>query len=349
MSLHLVASLKAITYSLPDLVLTNQDLSDRFPEWTAEKIFEKTGIRERRIARPEQTASDLAVEAANLLFTNEQFNREDVDYLLFCTQTPDYLLPTSACLIHQQLGLRKNCAALDLNMGCSGYIYGLSMAKALVESGMAKCVLLLTGDTYSKLLHADDRSVRPLFGDAATASWITVEESELPLIGPVILGTDGAGADNLIVPSSACRAMGMAAPETFTDHAGLKRSARHLYMDGPEIMKFTLTCIPDLCTQILQKANLSWDQLDCIVFHQANRFLLEVLRKKLRIPVDRFLIEMEYVGNTVSSSIPLALAIGADKRKVAETMTIMLTGFGVGYSWGSCILRLNQQLTIMHK
>jgi 3-oxoacyl-[acyl-carrier-protein] synthase-3 len=134
---------------------------------------------------------------------------------LFCTQTPDYLLPSSACLIHQQIGLRKNCAALDLNMGCSGYIYGLSLAKGLIESGIANTVLLLTGDTYSKLISHDDRSVRPLFGDAATATLITKELSDTPLLDHFVFGTDGNGASNLIVHDSACRGMTEKMAENF--------------------------------------------------------------------------------------------------------------------------------------
>jgi len=341
-----VASISAIASALPEKVLDNETLAHQFPEWTAQKILDKTGIRARRIAADNETAADLAALAAENLFKKQGIDRAVVDYLLFCTQTPDYLLPSSACLIHQQIGLRKNCAALDLNMGCSGYIYGLSLAKGLIESGIANTVLLLTGDTYSKLISHDDRSVRPLFGDAATATLITKELSDTPLLDHFVFGTDGNGASNLIVHDSACRGMTEKMAEEFHDHAGMLRSTSRLYMDGPEIMRFTLQTIPALCQQTLEAAGTSWSQIDQVVFHQANRFLLDALRKKIGIPPEKMIIEMEDVGNTVSSSIPLAIASAIRKGWNTEDNTLLLVGFGVGYSWAACQVKIKKPIQV---
>lgn len=340
------ASIQALAYALPEQILDNAELAQIFPEWTAEKIFEKTGIRQRHIAAAGQTAADLAVQAAKKLFTTPEISPASIDYLLFCTQTPDYLLPSSACLIHQQLGLSSACPALDLNMGCSGYVYGLSVAKALVESGMANNVLLLTGDTYTKLIAENDRSVRPLFGDAATATLIQTKPGEQAAISAFNMGTDGSGYEHLIVPQSGCRSMDSEDAAVFTDHAGNVRDASRLYMNGPEILKFTLQKIPGLCKETLELGGLGWDSIDMLILHQANRFLLEALRKKIGIASERFLIELEHVGNTVSSSIPLALAISIEKGWDAEQKTVLLAGFGVGYSWGACIIRFDQKLIV---
>ena len=199
------AALSAIEYYLPEKTLSTADLSAEFPEWSVEKIDEKTGIRERHIAAPDECASDLAVAAARKLFASSACQPDAVDYLLFCTQSPDYFLPTTACLIQDRLGLPKTAGALDFNLGCSGFIYGLGLAQGLIASGQASNVLLLTAETYSKFLNPRDRSVRTIFGDAAAATLLTAEDSPNALIGPFVYGTDGSGGPNLIVPTGGTR------------------------------------------------------------------------------------------------------------------------------------------------
>ncbi|MEB0216507.1 MULTISPECIES: ketoacyl-ACP synthase III [unclassified Undibacterium] len=338
------AKISAIEYHLPAAVLSNEVLADTFPEWSAEKIFDKTGIVQRHLAAAEETALDLAVAAAEKLFSADPAQREQIDFLLFCTQTPDYLLPTSACVIHQRLQLNSACAALDINLGCSGFVYGLSLARALIVSGEARRVLLLTGDTYSKLIHPLDRSVRVLFGDAAAATLIVAEPtlaSALPPSGPFVLGTDGSGASNLMVPAGAARTPRSAATAApYSDSSGNVRSAEQLFMDGPEILSFTLSAVPKVVAQVLQKAGKTLDQIDHVVFHQANGFILEALRKKIKIPREKFIIEFDSVGNTVSSSIPIALKRAKDKGQLQSGEVLLLVGFGVGYSWGAGIVTM---------
>ncbi len=334
------ASIAAIEYYLPDRALSTVELSAQFPEWSVAKIDEKTGIHERHVAAAEECASDLAVAAARRLFDSDVCAPSGIDYILLCTQSPDYFLPTTACLVQERLGIPTTSGALDFNLGCSGFIYGLGLAEGLVATGQARKVLLLTAETYSKFLHPRDRSVRTIFGDAAAATLLSAVDAPRPLLGPFIYGTDGKGAVNLIVPSG-----GMRRPRTSEtaleaeDESGNVRSADHLFMDGAEIFNFTLTAVPKSVNALLDKAGLSLDAVDLFVFHQANRYMLEHLRKRMKIPVEKFQVSMAHCGNTVSSTIPIALKHALAEGRLREGSVVMLVGFGVGYSWGATLLR----------
>jgi 3-oxoacyl-[acyl-carrier-protein] synthase-3 len=334
----LKAFVAAIQSALPEAILDNEKLASAFEGWSAEKIYAKTGIRNRRIAAADECASDLAVRAAQALIAQTHLDPSIVDFLLYCTQTADYILPTTACVVQHRLGLPNSCGALDFNLGCSGYIYGLGLAKALIESGQATTLLLLTADTYSKLLNPADKSVRTLFGDAASATLILGGERET-LIGPFIYGTDGSGAENIIVQTGGKRRPVAAEAELVPDDSGNARTINDLYMNGPEVFNFTLRAVPEAVNQLLTKAGIDQDAVDLFVFHQANRFMLEHLRRKLQIPAAKFVIAMEDVGNTVSSTIPLALQQAQVQGQLAPGSLVMLVGFGVGYSWGATLIR----------
>jgi 3-oxoacyl-[acyl-carrier-protein] synthase III len=332
------AILQAIEYALPDAVLDNLQLSKQFPDWSPEKIEAKTGIRERRIAGSEEFSSDLAVKAGAKLFAREACERSEVDFLILCTQTPDYFLPSTACLVQNRLGLSCSCGALDVNLGCSGFIYGLGLAKGLIETGQASNVLLITAETYSKLIHPEDKSVRTIFGDGAAATLI--EASVLPVggIGPCVYGTDGRGAPDLIVPAGAMRQPSVADAPTVKDSSGNARTINHLYMDGPKVFDFTLRVVPDTVLKLLSKAGKSLSDIDLFVFHQANRYMLDHLRKKLQIPADRFAMAFSHCGNTVSSTIPIALRETQLSGRIKAGDLIVCVGFGVGYSWGAMLI-----------
>jgi 3-oxoacyl-[acyl-carrier-protein] synthase-3 len=332
------AFITAIRPALPEGTLDNEQLASEYEGWSADKIYAKTGIRTRRIAAPDECASDLALRAAQTLIGDERLDPASVDFLLYCTQTPDYILPTTACVLQHRLGLSMSCGALDFNLGCSGYVYGLGLAKALIESGQARTILLLTADTYSKLINPADKSVRTLFGDGATATLIVASEED-SLIGPFVYGTDGAGAENLIVPTGGARRTVVAQAELVPDDSGNARTVNDLYMNGAEVFNFTLRMVPDAVERLLAKAGVSQESIDLFVFHQANRFMLEHLRKKLRIPPEKFVIAMEDVGNTVSSSIPIALHQAQQDGRLKPGALVMLVGFGVGYSWGATLVR----------
>lgn len=335
------AVVQSIAYHLPERVLDNAQLAAQFPEWSVEKIRDKTGIDRRHIAAEGETSADLAERAAKALFEREGVDPASVDFVLFCTQSPDYFLPTTACVLQDRLGLRTSAGALDFNLGCSGYVYGLGLAKGLIETGQARSVLLLTGETYSKVIHERDKSVRTLFGDAGAATLVVGEDGEgnAPAIGPFVYGTDGRGAENLIVKTGAFRtprAPGGAAEES--DEFGNTRSADHLYMNGGEIFTFTLRSVPQAVSALLDAAKIDLDQVDLVVLHQANAYMLEHLRKKIRVPKERFAVELDEVGNTVSCTIPIALERARLKGALKPGMRVMLVGFGVGYSWGATML-----------
>jgi 3-oxoacyl-[acyl-carrier-protein] synthase-3 len=335
-----LAGIRRIAYHIPDKLVSNEDLAREFGDWDVQKIYDKTGINVRGVVREGECASDLGIAAAEKLFSSGAVDRQQVDYLIFCTQSPDYFLPATACLIQDRLKLPTSCAAIDMNQGCSGFIYGLSLAKGLIESGVATNVLLITADTYTRYIHPADRSVRTIFGDAAAATWISAVDSAEPLIGPFLLGTDGSGAQNLIVPAGGARMpVTDALREGKGDEAGNTRSSANLYMNGPEIFTFTLKQVPAAVRGLLLKAQLEMEAVDYFVFHQANRFMLEQLRKKIGIPANKFCIHLDSVGNTVSSTIPIALEAATTSGTIPVDSRVMLVGFGVGYSWGATMVK----------
>jgi 3-oxoacyl-[acyl-carrier-protein] synthase-3 len=331
------ANIKAISYYLPESVLSNDMINQEFPEWGIEKISSKTGINARHISANDEFSSDMAVKAAEKLFTEHNIDRSEIDYLLFCTQSPDYFLPTTACIIQEKLGLGTTIGALDFNLGCSGFVYGLSLAKGLVAGQMAKNVLLITSETYSKFIHSKDKSNKTIFGDAAAATLITSEKGFCS-IENFIFGTDGKGAENLIVKQGGMRFPVSDKNEDIVDEYGNVQNDRNLYMNGSEIFNFTGEFVPKLTESILEKSSLLKDDIDLFVFHQANKYMLNHLRKKIKIPEEKFFISMEDCGNTVSSTIPIALYEAQKQGKVDNSKNLILAGFGVGYSWAACNL-----------
>lgn len=328
--------IKAISSYLPHRVVTNGDLVREFPEWSVEKIANKIGVDERRVALDNETATDLAYYAAEKLFSQDKIKREDIDFVILCTQSPDYKLPTSACILQNRLGLRTDIGAIDFNLGCSGYVYGLAIAKGLIVSGIAKNILLLTAETYNKYIHKQDKGNRTIFGDGATASIISIEG--FAEICEFSLGTDGSGAENLIVRTGMSR-YPLEANDVHFDENGNPISSDYLFMNGAEIFSFTQYNVPLVVNDTLTKNGFTKDDIDLFVFHQANKYMLNFLRKKIKIAEDKFYIDMAKVGNTVSNSIPLALESAMDNGVLKKGMKVLISGFGVGYSWGGCLLK----------
>ncbi len=331
----------AIEYYLPEKVVTNGALAAEFPEWSIEKIQRKTGILERHIAAPSECSSDLGYQAANRLFDSGVCSPGEIDYLLLCTQSPDYFLPTTACLLQDRLGIPETAGALDFNLGCSGFIYGLGLAQGLIRTGQASRVLLITAETYSKFIHPQDKSVRTLFGDAAAATLVQAVSSGGDVApAPFVFGTDGKGGGNLIVPAGGLRTPStLETAQAVSDDNGNWRSQDNLFMNGAEIFNFTLRAIPDSVSRLLTRANRHLEDVDFFVFHQANQYMLEHLRKKLGIPVDKFCLCLSHCGNTVSSTIPIALRNASKEGRLTDGQLVMLVGFGVGYSWGATLLQ----------
>jgi len=332
------ASLIAIRSAFPQGVLDNNQLAAEYSGWTAEKIYAKTGIRSRRVAAESELASDIAVRAIKQLVDDVKLDLSTVDYLLYCTQTPDYIMPSTACLVQDRLGLPVSCAAMDFTLGCSGFVYGLGLVKGLIESGQARNLLLVNADTFSKLVHPADKSVRTLFGDAATVALFQAGDEET-LIGPFVYGTDGKGVKDIVVPAGAQRQPTVQNPELNRDDSGNARTVNNLYMNGAEVFNFTLRIVPPAVQELLDKAELEKSDIDLFVFHQANSFMLEHLRDKLDIPREKFVTAMEQTGNTVSCTIPLALQQAAKFCQLRPGALVMLVAFGVGYSWAATLIR----------
>lgn len=333
------AYIKAVDYYLPDKVVTNKDISRKFPEWSEDKIFEKVGIKERHVSAENETALDMAQKVCEKLFTADENLKASIDFILFCTQSPDYKLPTSACILQNILGLSVNVGALDFNLGCSGYEYGLALAKGLVVGGMAKNVLLVTAETYSKYLHSEDKGNISIFGDAASATVVSTEG--FGEIGEFEFGTDGSGANELIVRTGGSRSPSKL-NELSKDENEHIISSDYLYMDGGSIFSFTLKQVPGMVKSLLEKSNLTMKNVDLFIFHQANVFMLEFLRKKLKIENERFYYCIEKFGNTVSNTIPIAICNAIKDGNLKGKENVMLAGFGVGLSWAGCMIYLNK-------
>ncbi len=321
---------------MPKQVLSNSDLEKEFPEWTAEKVGKKIGVNKRHIAAEEETSADMAVKAARMLLKEHEVNSEVIDFVILCTQSPDYFLPTSACLIQDKLGIPVHSGAIDFNLGCSGFVYGLAFAKGLVLGGMAKNVLLLTSETYSKFMHPADKSNRSIFGDAAAATLISVDG--FAEIKEFSFGTDGSGAENLIVRTGGFRHPGTK-EDLMDDPSGNPVSSDFLFMNGTEIFNFTLEMVPKLVEATLIKNQLNQESINMFVFHQANKYMLNFLRKKIRIPEERFYYCLEKTGNTVSATIPIALYEAIREKRFKKGNNVLLAGFGVGYSWAGTVLK----------
>lgn len=321
------AFIKAISYYLPNEVVTNEDLVREFPEWSVDKIATKVGITERRVAAQEETAGDLAFNATTRLFEEYNIDKKDIDFILLCTQSPDYFLPTTACTLQNRLGLRTDIGALDYNLGCSGYIYGLALSKGLIESQVAKNVLLITAETYNKHIHHLDKGNRTIFGDAAAATLVST--SGFAEIGNFSLGTDGNGAENLIVKNG-----GLRHPKS----EDISDDDNYLFMDGGEIFNFTSNAVPVLVEDVLSKNKLELENVNLVIFHQANKYMMNYLRKLIGIDKEQFYIYLEKVGNTVSSTIPIAIYHALQDGVLKDN--VILAGFGVGYSWGGVNLKV---------
>ena len=292
------------------------------------------------LAADNETAGDLAEKAARRLFEEYGISPSEIDFLLLCTQSPDYFLPSTACLLQHRLGIPVTSGAFDYNLGCSGCIYGLAVAKGLVSAGIARNVLLLTAETYSKYLHPSDKSNRSIFGDGAAACLISTDG--FAEIGDFVCGTDGSGAENLIVKTGASK---QRKPTGIfkEDEEGHTWYDDYLYMNGGAIFNFTLETVPVLVRQLLDKSGSQKEEIDYFIFHQANKFMLNTIRKVCVLPKEKFYVSLENTGNTVSSTVLIGLKDCLLNGTIKAGMQVVVAGFGVGLSWGGTILKFSNQ------
>ncbi len=319
----------ALEYYLPHKILTNAELEKEFPDWSAEKIEAKVGIKQRHVASNEESVLEMAVACSEKVLSS--YDRDKIDFVLLCTQSPDYFLPTTSCILQDRLQLKKGIGALDYNLGCSGFVYGLALSKGLLQAGLASSVLLVMSETYTKHIDEQDKANRSIFGDAAAAAIIEIDSERSEMFFE--FGTDGSGAENLMVKRGAFNSCSPVNPEHVF-------SADKLYMNGPEIFNFTIQNIPLLVSNTLQKNQMDIKEIDYFIFHQANAFMLNYLQRKIKIPKEKFYIGLESIGNTVSATIPIAIKDAKSSGKIKSGDKVLLAGFGVGYSMAATILTI---------
>jgi len=332
-------NIKYISCYYPENTITNATLQEEFPSLKLKELTRLTGVYQRHICGEEETSVDMGIRAADKLFSSYPIDKTSIDFVIFCSAGGDFITPASACIIQNRLGLPSNCGAFDINQGCTGYIYGLSLADSLISSGNAQNILLITSEAITKTIHTKDSSNRAIFGDAATASLIL--NSENSDNGRFIFGTDGSKYDKIIIKHGRERyPLPEYAEEDRIDKYGNVLNDANFYMDGSEVFNFSVTKAPELVNELLKSRNLNFNDIDYFIFHQANQIILETLGKKLKIPNDKLIIDIETTGNTVSSTIPIAIHNALERGKIKKGDTVMLAGFGVGFSWGGTIIKI---------
>ena len=315
--------IKHIEYYLPERVIDNDYLSKECGI-DVQFLENKVGIKNRHIASENESTSDMAFNAASILFSENKIKIEDIDLLVLCTQNPDYTLPTTACIVQNKLGLKNSCLAFDINLGCSGFPYSLVIAGNFIKTGMITNALIIMADQYSKAINYKDKNTAAIFGDAASSAIISPCDDHFGVVD-CIFGTDGSNADKLIVPNSGvCKN---------------PKESNYLFMDGREIFKFSITIVPRSVNEILQRNDLNIKDIKYFVFHQANKYMLSEIQKKLNISESQMVIDMENYGNTVSSTIPIAYKNLSKREKLTKGDLIIFSGFGVGLSWGTILYR----------
>jgi 3-oxoacyl-[acyl-carrier-protein] synthase-3 len=327
------------TYFLPEILVDNEIINAAHPEWSVDKISAKTGIEKRYYAAENQTSGDLAYIAAEQFFHKGIIEKSEVDFLILCTQSPDYFLPTTACILQDRLGLSKRIGAFDFNLGCSGFVYGLGIAKGLISSGQAKNVLLITAETYSKFIHPNDKKNKTIFGDAASVTLISSQSgSGAGEILNFSYGTDGSGAKHLMVKNGGLRNIEKGNGEDVYVGDEFYANDDYLFMDGKEIFDFTVFNVPGLVNDCISKNEITPEEVDLYIFHQANQFMLERARRMSKIPAEKFYIYIKDSGNTVSSTIPIALHHAMENNVIRKGNKVLLCGFGVGLSMGATLI-----------
>jgi 3-oxoacyl-[acyl-carrier-protein] synthase III len=331
----LAVGITKIAYAVPTQRLTHDEVARRFGQEQMDRTAASTGIMERRVAPPGVCASDLAAHAAAALLANPDADPQTLDLMLFASQTPDYLLPSTACILQQRLGLPKTVAAFDINLGCSQYVYSLGVAYSMLAAGVANRALVMTGDTVSRIINPLDRSVVPLFGDAGSATIVERVPDGSGFLA-FDFGTDGAGAQALIWPASGLRlprSAETAKPQT--DKTGSVRSQNDMFMDGAAVFMFTMRVVPETVARVLARAGATLDDVDLFVFHQASKFIVDNAVRKLKIPADKVHMKLEDLGNSGGSTVAVCLADALAKGILKPGMKVLMSAFGVGLSWAS--------------
>lgn len=332
--------IREIEYALPDFILTNEMLAKENPNWDMDKVYKKSGVLKRHIAGAGETALDLSTKACDKLFSNNRLNKEDIDGIIYCTQSPDYIMPSNSFLLHKHMGLPNEVFVYDFNHACTGFIYGLAMAHAFISSGISENILLVTADTYSKYINKRDRSARVLFGDGAAVTIIEKSEKTGGVID-IELASSGNNFDAFYIPAGGQKLPRSAETEKeISDSRGNIRSKNDICMDGMRVWAFINSVVPSQITTLIERNGLQISDVDLFVFHQASLMTLESIIKILGLEPGKVFVNIKNIGNTVSASIPIALKDALDHGKIKKGSKILLSGFGVGMAYGSILIEL---------
>jgi 3-oxoacyl-[acyl-carrier-protein] synthase III len=335
-----VTKIEAIACAFPATRLTNEQLRVEYPNWDFERLEKRTGVFTRFVAGQDETALDFAQRACDELESQGRLRREEIDALIFCTQSPDYIMPPNSCVLHGKLGLRPEVFALDITLACSGYIYGLQLANSLILAGTARRVLLATADTYTRYIHPGDRATRCLFGDGGAVTILSRSEDRQG-IRDIQCGTAGKQYEKFIIAAGGMRIPRSAETSKETsDTSGNIRSQEHIKMDGLGVLSFFNATVPCSVKEILKRNSLSIGDVDLFLFHQASQVVLDSLRTALEIPSEKMVYDLAEVGNLVSASIPVALKHALERGQAKPGQLGLLCGFGVGLSWGAALIDL---------
>ncbi len=333
-------AIESIAYSLPERCLSNHELRTAYPSWDWDRLEKRTGVMRRCVAAEDETALDFALRACEQLEVNGELRAAEIDGVIFCTQSPDYIMPPNSCLLHGKLGLKPGVLAFDINLACSGYIYGLQLARSLIQSEAASRILFVTADTYTRYIHAGDRSTRCLFGDGGAVSILSASP-EGHQVRDIRCGTAGRHYEKFMIRAGGMRVPRSAdtAAET-VDKSGNIRTAEHITMDGLGVLSFFNSTVPCAVREMLNAHQLPMDAIDLFVFHQASQIALESLTSALRIPREKMVFDLAETGNLVSASIPVALRRAFERGQARRGQVALLSGFGVGLSWGTALVDL---------
>lgn len=329
-----------IEYYLPERTETNEELTQKNPDWNMDLITPKTGIYTRHIAEKNETSLDLGIKACNKLLSLYPELCEKIDAILFCTVTADYQFPQNSYMVHKQLKLPSNIFCLDISLACSGFVYSMAVAHGLIQARIAKNILIINAETYSKYINEKDRSIKCLFSDGAAATWVQASDSCRGLID-IDLGSLGSGYDAAWIPAGMSRTpLSSETSQEKKDHSGNIRTLEQIYMDGKRTLAMVGSLVPKQVKHLVKRNNLIMDDIDLFVFHQASKLVLDSLEKLLRIKPEKNFRNLCHVGNTSSASIPIALKDALRTNQLKKGDTVLVSGFGAGFSCGTAILEI---------
>ena len=330
--------ISCVASAVPTQVVTGEDFYERFGEEAVHKFQESTGVKQFRKTKEHQTASDLCYAAAENIIKAKEVNRDEIGALVFIAHSTDYRRPATACVLHKRLGLGKDCVAFDVSLGCSAFVYGLNVVCSMMQNSDISKALLLCGESLTKMTNPKDKSVAMLFGDGGGAVLLEKTEEESTIAG--ILKSDGSGYKAIIAPAGGFRNLN-ATTEDFVWPDGNTRTLYNTTMQGEDVFAFTISAVPRTVKEFFAKTETTVEDYDCLAFHQANKFISQMLCKKLKVAPEKMPLCLDRYGNPSAPAIPMVMCDAYGENNEDKELNFLMCGFGVGLSWGVCSAKVN--------